>query len=167
MSNPVLVGNAVLVAHCMFYLLKIILMLATSFTSAVLVLKNGTIEGDAFVAHKIEPATEVAITSSLVYNHPIGQDVCFPNGDAKSLRRLMVLFFLSGVVVASATLYDDIPHTRKSNIHVSHGRAYALTIMANVLIKIPTPPSLTPWDQRLDGRRLPRRLPDVPNIPEL
>ncbi|KAJ7763166.1 hypothetical protein DFH07DRAFT_399205 [Mycena maculata] len=130
-----------------FLVSSIAVHLGATYASAILVLKTGSPEGAAYLTSKIGAiscaATDVMIASALMYTFiRLGND----DGPVRTsthslLRRLMLMIFTSGVVVATTTLFTMIFLIRGSPafclFFYNQGRVYALTILTNFLVGIP------------------------------
>ncbi|KAJ7731909.1 hypothetical protein DFH07DRAFT_991023 [Mycena maculata] len=135
--------------------------LAASYASAILSLKAESPVGTAFLTSKygtrfFQPrvgaiacaVTDVMIACTLLHTFVRMEKASAVRVSTHSLlRRLMVMIFTSGVVVASNTLLEMILLV-KGNLAYSlffyaQGRVYALTLLTNFLLGIPGRPTLT------------------------
>ncbi|KAJ7650946.1 hypothetical protein FB45DRAFT_889183 [Roridomyces roridus] len=132
----------------MFLIVPIFVHLGASYASAILVLKTNSPLGPAFMATKIGAiscaSTDVLVASALMFTF-IRMDITSAARPSTRhlLRRLVIMSFTSGVVVASTTLCVMIFLLKNNPVYLlffySQGRIYALTILTNFLIGLPNP----------------------------
>ncbi|KAJ7474849.1 hypothetical protein FB451DRAFT_276961 [Mycena latifolia] len=130
--------------------------LAFSYASAILILKTGSPGGAAFLTTKLGAilcaVTDIMIAATLLYTFIRMEITSAVRARTHSLlRRLMVLIFTSGVVVASTTSFVMIFLLTFNFVYLlffyAQGRIYALTILANFLVGLPetqTPTTVAP-----------------------
>ncbi|KAJ7881346.1 hypothetical protein B0H14DRAFT_2705430 [Mycena olivaceomarginata] len=134
-----------------FLVLCIAVHLGFAYASAILILVNNTPIGSSIMASRVGSilcaATDVMIAAALVFTFVRFERTIVIRVSMQSLlRRLMVLIFTSGVVVASTTLLQMIFLLRDISAYslffYCQGRIYALTILCNFLVGIPVQPAL-------------------------
>ncbi|KAJ7160203.1 hypothetical protein C8R46DRAFT_1353954 [Mycena filopes] len=130
-----------------FFVLTILFHLAASFASAGLILKNRSPRGAAFVTTQISAfgcaATDIVIGSALALTfYRLEGSVMKGRSTQGVVHRLLLLSLTSGVLVASITviavslLAAGIP--AYSIFFFLQGRTYAITVLANFLLGLPT-----------------------------
>ncbi|KAF7368728.1 hypothetical protein MVEN_00197500 [Mycena venus] len=126
--------------------------LGFSYASAILILVNNTPLGSSFLTSKMGAiscaVTDVMVAAALLFTFVRFQKTIVIRVSMQSLlRRLTVLVFASGVVVASTTLFvmifllQGVP--AYSLFFYCQGRIYALTILCNFLVSMPGQPTRT------------------------
>ncbi|KAF7353464.1 hypothetical protein MSAN_01535700 [Mycena sanguinolenta] len=146
-----------------FLIFTIVVHLGFSYASAILVVVNGTPMGWAMLTSKIG-AISCAVTDSMIAAALLDTFIRLDKTSAfrvsthNLLRRLIILSFSSGVVVASTTLLSVILTFYGKSAYAlsfySQGRVYALTILGNFAVgareqktqtvtTAPTPSALT------------------------
>ncbi|KAJ6585804.1 hypothetical protein B0H19DRAFT_1059995 [Mycena capillaripes] len=122
-----------------FLVLNIVAHLAFSYTSAVLVAATGSTLGWAIITSNMIAATLLHIFIRMDKNS------AFRGSTHNLLRRLIVLFLSSGVIVASTTIISIILVLNQSPASAlffySQGRVYALTILGNFAVGVPAQPT--------------------------
>ncbi|KAJ6531379.1 hypothetical protein DFH09DRAFT_139498 [Mycena vulgaris] len=135
-----------------FLVATVALHLALSYASAVLVLTTGSPGGSAFLTSKIGAiscsVTDVLIATALLYTLMRMEITSAVRVYTHSLlRRLMLLVFTSGVLVASTTILSMIFLLQGNPVYslffYAKGRVYSLTILGNFLVGFPAPPTPT------------------------
>ncbi|KAJ7844961.1 hypothetical protein B0H13DRAFT_2096020 [Mycena leptocephala] len=143
-------------------LFGIVVQLAFSYASAVLILATGSPYGWAMLAARIGAIScavvDSMIAATLLYTF-IRMDTtsAFRASTHNLLRRLIALFFSSGVIVASTTLLSTILLLNGKSAYLlffySQGRVYALTILGNFAVGVPAQhtPTTTPKLNTITG----------------
>ncbi|KAJ7810474.1 hypothetical protein B0H13DRAFT_2148207 [Mycena leptocephala] len=147
-------------------LFGIVFQLAFGYASAVLLLTTGSPYGWAMLISRIGSISSAVMDSMiaavLLYTF-IRMDAtsAFRASTHNLLRRLIALFFSSGVIVASTTLLAMILGLSGSSAYLlffySEGRVYALTILGNFAVGIPAQhtPTTTPKLNTITGAVFP------------
>ncbi|KAJ7934164.1 hypothetical protein B0H13DRAFT_1951388 [Mycena leptocephala] len=147
-------------------LFGIVFQLAFGYASAVLLLTTGSPYGWATLISRIGSISSAVMDSMiaavLLYTF-IRMDVtsAFRASTHNLLRRLIALFFSSGVIVASTTLLAVILGLNGRSAYLlffySLGRVYALTILGNFAVGIPVQhtPTTTPKLNTITGAVFP------------
>ncbi|KAJ7814933.1 hypothetical protein B0H13DRAFT_2139061 [Mycena leptocephala] len=147
-------------------LLGIVVQLAFSYASAVLILATGSPYGWAMLAARIGAIScavvDSMIAATLLYTF-IRMDTtsAFRASTHNLLRRVIALFFSSGVIVASTTLLSTILLLNGKSAYLlffySQGRVYALTILGNFAVGVPAQhtPTTTPKLNTITGAGFP------------
>ncbi|KAJ7034276.1 hypothetical protein C8F04DRAFT_578277 [Mycena alexandri] len=135
-----------------FLVFTIALHVTFSYTSAIMLLFNLLQPGKVILTAKIGTiscaATDAMIAAALL-NTFIGMETTIAVRDSTHslLRRLIVLFFTSGVVVASTTLLAlilGLRNTPASYLFIfAQGRMYGLTILGNFVMGVATQHAVT------------------------
>ncbi|KAJ7240386.1 hypothetical protein B0H12DRAFT_1326430 [Mycena haematopus] len=129
-----------------FFVFSVAVHLAFNYLSAILILVNNSPQGWAFLSSKIGAiscaVTDIMIASALTYSFiRIERNLVVRVSTRSRLRRLMVLTFSSGVIVASVTLLVMIllikANPAYSLFFYAQGRIYALTTLCNYLAGVP------------------------------
>ncbi|KAJ7143815.1 hypothetical protein C8R44DRAFT_140444 [Mycena epipterygia] len=130
---------------------------AFSYASGILILATDSVEGPAILTSKVGSIscaiTDALVASSLLYTFiRIDMTTAVRASTHSLLRRLIVLIFTSGVLVASTTLLSIVLLLKHVNLYqvffFAEGRMYTLTILGNMLIGLPAPKSTTTNEPR-------------------
>ncbi|KAJ6551938.1 hypothetical protein B0H19DRAFT_1159413 [Mycena capillaripes] len=129
-----------------FLVFSVVVHLAFTYASAILVVAKNTPLGSSILTSKIGAiacaVTDIMIAAALLYTFIRFEKTIVVRVSTQSLlRRLMVLIFTSGVVVASTTSFVMIFLLKEIPAYVlffyTQGRIYSLTILCNFLIGMP------------------------------
>ncbi|KAJ7480201.1 hypothetical protein B0H11DRAFT_2233330 [Mycena galericulata] len=132
-----------------FLVCCIALHLSALYASGILIIQQQNPGGPAFTTTKIGAiscaATDILIAAALLHTFTRMQSTSAVRVSTRTLlRRLMVMSFTSGVAVASTTSLTMIlligGNPAYALFFFCQGRVYAVTILANFLVGIPTPP---------------------------
>ncbi|KAJ7143814.1 hypothetical protein C8R44DRAFT_864841 [Mycena epipterygia] len=125
---------------------------AFSYASGILILTTDSVVGQAILTSKVGSIlcaiTDVLVASSLLYTFVRMDITTAVRASTHSLlRRLIVLIFTSGVLVASTTLLSIVFLLKHVTLYqvffFAQGRMYSLTILGNFLIGLPAPKATT------------------------
>ncbi|KAJ7350005.1 hypothetical protein DFH08DRAFT_807329 [Mycena albidolilacea] len=132
----------------------IVVQFAFSYASVVLIVVTGSPFGWAMLASRIaaisSSVTDSIIAAALLDTFIRMNATAFRASTHSLLRRLIALFFSSGVIVASCTLLSTI-----LQLNGKSGRVYALTILGNFAVGVPVQhtPTTTPTLSTITDKR--------------